>query len=193
MGRFLLTITALGSCAVASAQNWSAWSRDSVFHGIELRERCDGFNEFAGRYLWDVQIRNSYQKTVDVSWATEPEQFHGADTHSDRALALKPGEVIGVHHPALADCSTRLSVRVTDVTATAMPTSTRPPTTAVHPNIEGRWKSKDPEPLRKELVVQVSGNTVTSSFSSPRFSLQVTTPIPERLSRSISIENGEQK
>jgi hypothetical protein len=194
MRRLLLAITAVGFCATSPAQNWSAWSRDSVFPGIEVRERCGGFNEFANRYLWDVQIRNSYEKSVNVAWATEPEKLHGAEAQADHALAIKPGEVIGTHHTALADCSTRMSVRVTDVTgAVAGPASTNPPKSAGRTDIEGRWRSKDADPHPKELIIHVSGNTVTSSYSSPQFSLQVTAPIPERLNRSISIEKSDRK
>jgi hypothetical protein len=50
----------------AKAQDWSSWKADDTYRGIEVRTRCTGYDEFAGRYLWDVQLRNRYKKRVDV-------------------------------------------------------------------------------------------------------------------------------
>jgi hypothetical protein len=193
MQRLLLVLTALGSVSLLSAQNWSAWKPDPVFHGIQVREHCGGFNEFANRYVWDVQLRNTYKKDVDLSWAAEPGLLHGADAQTDRALAVKPGEVVDAHHTAPNACSAGLLVKVNEVKAAGNPAVQTASTGVLRPKIEGRWTSKDPEPQRKELVVQLSGKTVTSSWSSPNFSIQFSTPLPEGVSGSVSVERGEQK
>src|ERR1051326_7289395 len=97
---------------IASGQNWSPWRPDSVFNGVEVRERCTGYNEFAGRYLWDVQLRNRYRKSVDLSWAAEPQRLHGAQAQAARAFAVAPGETMDAHHTVPFDCSAGLSVQV---------------------------------------------------------------------------------
>jgi hypothetical protein len=193
MRRLPLVLLFVGSTSLLSAQSWSAWKPDSVFRGIETRERCAGFNEFANGSVWDVQLRNTYQKNVDLTWAAEPDLLRGPQSQSDRALSVKPGEVIDAHHTAHRDCSAGLLVKVNDVRAAGAPSAPSAATTSIRPKIQGRWQSKDPEPLRKELVVTLSGKTVTSSFSSPNFSLEVSTPLPEGVSGSVSIERSEQK
>ena len=194
MRRLLFALVAVGSSSLLSAQDWSAWRPDPVFHGIQVREHCGGFNEFANRFVWDVQLRNAYQKTIDLSWAAEPGRLHGADAQMDRALAVKPGEVVDAHHTAPNACSAGLLVKVNDVRAAGSVKGTSSTAASfVHPKIEGHWRSKDPEPLRKELSVQLSGRTVTSSWSSPNFSFEISTPLPEGVSGSVSVGGGEQK
>ena len=198
---FVLAV--LGSASLLSAQGWSAWRSDQVFHGIEVRERCTGFNEFANRTVWDVELRNTYQKAVDVTWAAEPARLHGADTQSGQAVALRPGEVVAGHHTAPQNCSAGLAVRVNEVRsasvslppyAAPVPAPAPPvasasaPAASFRPVLEGHWTSKDPEPLRKDLRVQLSGKTVTSTYTSPSFSFQISTPLPERVTGSVSIE-----
>jgi len=193
MRSFPLILIAFGSASFLSAQSWSAWRPDAVYSGIQTRERCAGFNEFANRFLWDVQLRNTYQKNVDVAWAAEPGTLRGAEAQADHALAVKPGEVIDAHHTAPNSCDAGLLVTVNEVrNATAgAPTSAKAMT--LRPKIEGRWQSKDPEPLRKALVVQLSGHTVTTSFSSPNFNFQISSPLPEGVSGNVSVERVEQK
>ena len=193
MQRLLLILLAAGSSSFLGAQDWSAWKPDPVYHGIQVREHCGGFNEFANRYTWDVQLRNDYQKDVDLSWAAEPGLLHGAEAQMDRALAVKPGEVVDAHHTAPNACSAGLMVKVNEVKAAGHPTGAGASASLLRPKIEGRWRSKDPEPLRKELVVQLSGKTLTSSWSSPGFSLQITSPLPEGVSGSVSLGSGDQK
>jgi hypothetical protein len=193
MRSLILVLIAVGSSSLLSAQSWSAWKPDPVFHGIQVREHCGGFNEFANRYLWDVQLRNTYQKDIDLSWAAEPGRLHGAEAQTDRALAVKPGEVVDAHHTAPSACSAGLLVKVNEVKAAGSVTGTSAGPSSVHPKIEGHWKSKDPEPLRKELSVQLSGKTLTSSWSSPNFSIRISSPLPEGVSGSVSLENGEQR
>jgi hypothetical protein len=195
MRRLFFALIVVGSSSFLSAQSWSAWRPDPVFHGIQVREHCGGFNEFANRYVWDVQLRNTYQKTVDLSWAAEPGRLHGAEAQTDHALAVKPGEVVDGHHTAPNACSAGLAVKVNDVRTAGYATSSSSSTSAslVHPKIEGHWRSKDPEPLRKELSVQLSGNTVTSTWSSPNFSFQISGPLPQGIGGSVSIGGGEQK
>src|SRR5882724_2717539 len=193
MQRLLLVLTALGSVSLLSAQNWSAWKPDAVYHGIQVREHCGGFNEFANRYTWDVQLRNDYLKDVDLSWAVEPGLLHGAQAQMDHALAVKPGEVVDAHHTAPNACSAGMIVRVNEVKDAGTATQASAGVSSLRPTISGRWASKDPEPLRKELVVQLSGRTVTSSWSSPGFSIQVSTPLPQGVSGSVSLGAGDQK
>jgi hypothetical protein len=192
-----LVLIALGSASFSGAQNWSTWRPDAVYNGIQTRERCAGFNEFANRFVWDVQLRNTYHKNVDLAWAAEPGMLHGADAQADRALGVKPGEVIDAHHTAPNSCSAGLFVRVNDVrgAGAAQPGVAPNPVTAssFRPKLAGRWQSKDPEPLRKEVAVELSGRTVTTSYSSPTFNLQISTPLPEGVSGSVSIERGDQK
>jgi hypothetical protein len=194
MRRLLFVLAVVGSSSLLSAQSWSAWRPDPVYHGIQVREHCGGFNEFANRYVWDVQLRNTYQKTIDLAWAAEPGRLHGAEAQMDHALAVKPGEVVDGHHTAPNACSAGLLVKVNDV-RNAGYTTARGSTTAslVHPKIEGHWRSKDPEPLRKELSVELSGKTLTSSWSSPNFSIQISSPLPEGVGGSVSLGGGEQK
>ncbi len=194
MRRLHFVLAIVGSSSLLSSQSWSAWRPDPVYHGIQVREHCGGFNEFANRYVWDVQLRNTYQKTIDLSWAAEPGRLHGAEAQMDHALAVKPGEVVDGHHTAPNACSTGLIVKVNDV-RNAGYTTARGSTTAslVRPKIEGHWRSKDPEPLRKELSVELSGKTLTSSWSSPNFSIQISSPLPEGVGGSVSLGGGEQK
>jgi len=184
---------ALGSFSFLGAQSWSGWKPDAVYNGIQTRERCAGFNEFANRFLWDVQLRNTYQKNVDVAWAAEPGMLRGAEAQTDHALAVKPGEVIDAHHTAPNSCSAGLIVTVNEVRAATGVAPSAAKAMTLRPKIEGRWQSKDPEPLRKELVVQLSGRTVTTSFSSPNFNLQISSPLPEGVSGNVSVERVEQK
>jgi hypothetical protein len=194
MRRLLFVLVAVASSSLLSAQSWSAWRPDPVFHGIQVRQHCGGFNEFANRYMWDVQLRNTYQKTVDMSWAAEPGRLHGAEAQMDRALAVKPGEVVDGHHTAPNACSASLLVKVNDVrTAGNVLGSSSTTASLVRPKIEGHWRSKDPEPLRTELSVQLSGRTVTSSWSSTNFSFEISTPLPEGVSGSVSVSGGDQK
>jgi len=194
MRRLHFVLAIVGSSSLLSAQSWSAWRPDPVYHGIQVREHCGGFNEFANRYVWDVQLRNTYQKTIDLAWAAEPGRLHGAEAQMDHALAVKPGEVVDGHHTAPNACSAGLIVKVNDV-RNAGYTTARGSTTAslVRPKIEGHWRSKDPEPLRKELSVELSGKTLTSSWSSPNFSIQISSPLPEGVGGSVSLGGGEQK
>ncbi len=194
MRRLHFVLAIVGSSSLLSAQSWSAWRPDPVYHGIQVREHCGGFNEFANRFVWDVQLRNTYQKTIDLSWAAEPGRLHGAEAQMDHALAVKPGEVVDGHHTAPNACSAGLLVKVNDV-RNAGYTTARGSTTAslVRPKIEGHWRSKDPEPLRKELSVELSGKTLTSSWSSPNFSIQISSPLPEGVGGSVSLGGGEQK
>jgi hypothetical protein len=132
--------------------------------------------------MWDVQLRNTYQKNVDLSWAAEPRLLHGAEAQTDRALAVKPGEVVDAHHTGPNACSAGLIVKVNDVKAAGDVVSNTTSASAAHPKIQGQWRSKDPEPLRKELSVQLSGKTLTSSWSSPNFSIEISSPLPEGVS-----------
>ncbi len=180
MRHFLFVLMALGSSVLLSAQTWSAWSPDPVFKGIEIRERCAGFNEFASSYAWDVQLRNTYQKDIDLSWT--------AESQPGAAQAVRAGSVVDARHIASKDCSAGLMVNVNDVkTATAAPASSAGNTGSFVPRIEGRWSSKDPEPLRKQLAVQLNGRVVTTIFSSPGFSFQISGKIPEALLNSVTL------
>jgi hypothetical protein len=177
MRHLLFVLMALGSSVLLSAQTWSAWSPDPVFKGIEIRERCGGFNEFASAYVWDVQLRNTYQKDIDLSWT--------AETQPATAQSVKAGAVVDARHIAPKDCSAGILVNVNDVkNATA---ATVAKTSSFVPKIEGRWTSKDPEPLRKQLAVQLNGKIVTTIFSSPGFSFQISTKIPEGLINSVKL------
>jgi hypothetical protein len=195
MTRFFLVLSGLAGF-VLSAQNWSEWSADPAFQRIEVRERCAGFNEFASATMWDVQLRNAYAKDVDIYWLAEPETPRGA-AQVQRALAVKPGEVVNTRHAGLQDCSGRLAVKVSEVQAagTAVGNAAAPPPApAAPPHVfVGRWSSKDPEPYRKELVFQVSGHTMTGAWSSPGLSFEITSPLPEGLLKGISIGPGEKK
>src|SRR5260370_9251661 len=111
MTRFFLVLSGLAGF-VLSAQNWSEWSADPAFQRIEVRERCAGFNEFANATMWDVQLRNAYAKDVDIYWLAEPDATRGAQV--ERALAVKPGEVVNTRHAGLQDCSGRLPVKVNE-------------------------------------------------------------------------------
>ncbi len=181
------------SVPLVNAQNWTSWKADDVFHGIEVRERCTGYNEFAGRFIWDVQLRNRYQKSVDLTWAAEPQRLHGAQAQADQAFALAPGEAVEAHHTAPVDCSSGLVVRVNGVKPAANVPVSAPSASPLQPKLEGHWQSNDPEPLQKSLTVQVFGDAVRGQWSSPNFSFQVTTPLPKNLHGSISLAPGGQK
>jgi hypothetical protein len=193
MRRLLLILVAIGSSSLLSAQSWSKWKPDPVFQGIQIRENCSGFNEIAHRYIWDVELRNTYKKDIDMTWAAEPGRLHGAEAQIDHALAVKPGEVVEAHHTAPNACATGLLVKVNDVQAAGAHMAQSAGVSSLRPKLQGRWTSKDPEPLRKELVVELSGKTVTSSYSSPNFSIQISSPLPEGVSGSVSLAPGETK
>ena|ERR1700736_3037506 len=176
MRHLLFVLMALGSSVLLSAQTWSAWSPDPVFKGIEIRERCGGFNEFAGSYVWDVQLRNTYQKDIDLSWM--------AESQPASAQSVQAGAVVDARHIAKKDCSVGILVNVNDV-KTATTAVAR--TSSFVPRIEGRWTSKDPEPYQKQLAVQLNGRIVTTIWSSPGFSFQISSQIPEGLLNSVKI------
>ena len=180
----------VGWVPLASAQTWSAWRTDEVFPGVEIRQRCAGYNEFAGRYLWDVQLRNRYQKSVDLAWAVEPQRLHGARAQSDQAFAVAPGEAVDTHHTAPVDCSSPLVVRVRDVQSAGQGPSAAAPAAPPPVTFGARWRSRDPGPLQKSLTVQVFGDTISGAWSSPTFSFQVTTPFPKNVHGSVSIDAG---
>jgi|SRR5437773_6353321 len=192
MRHLALVLLAVGSNSLLCAQGWSAWKPDPVFSGIQIRQQCGGFNEFANRYLWEVQLRNTYKKDIDLSWAAEPGRLHGAEAQMDRALAVKPGEVVEARHTAPNACSAGLLVKVNEVKAAENQTGTTVASASLlRPRIQGRWRSKDPEPMKKELIVELSGRTVTSSWISPNFSLQISSPLPEGVSGSVSLGIAE--
>src|SRR5215472_16461693 len=83
-----------------NAQQWSAWRPDATFPCIEVRERCSGFNEFAKRTMWDVELRNTYPKSIDLAWQAEPGLMHGPAAQTDYAAGVKSGETIDAHHSA---------------------------------------------------------------------------------------------
>ena len=193
MRRLLLVLVPVASGSFLSAQSWSAWKPDPVFHGIEIREHCSGFNEFANRYTWDVQLRNGYNKEIDLFWAAEPGLLHGAEAQTERALAVKPGEVVDAHHTAPNACSAGVLVKVNEVKAAGTLTSHNAGASSLRPKIQGRWTSKDPDQLRKELVLELQGKTLTSSWSSRNFSIQISSPLPEGVSGSVSLGSGDPK
>ena len=182
------------SVSFAGAQDWNAWRTDATYHGIEVRTRCAGYNEFAGRYLWDVQLRNRYQKSVDVTWAAEPQRLRGAEAQGDRALGVSPGETVNAQHTAPVDCSSGLMVRVNEV----RPSGNAPRTTAQagpeqRPQFQGHWNSRDPEELQKSFTVQVFADAVTGQWSSPGFSFEITTPRPKSLHGTVSVDTPAPK
>ena len=179
MRSFPLILIALGSASFLSAQSWSAWRPDAVYGGIQTRERCAGFNEFANRFVWDVQLRNTYQKNVDVAWAAEPGMLRGADAQADHALAVKPGEVIDAHHTAPNSCSAGLLVTVNEVRAATAVAPTSAKAMTLRPKIEGRWQSKDPEPLRK----RAGGPTIRAHRDYQLFVAELQSPDFEPTSR----------
>ena len=168
------------------------WKTDSTFPGIEVRTRCDGYNEFARRTMWDVQLRNAYTRPVDLAWEAEPALLHGPDAQADHAAAVHPGETIEGHVTAPKDCSSGLMVRVDDVRGGSAVAQTAPvvPPAPAQSAIQGTWRSKDPEPFQKQLQVQVAGHVVSGAFTSPGFSFQFTTPLPERLLNHVSVDLG---
>lgn len=177
----------------AGAQNWNSWRTDNTFHGIEVRTRCVGFNDFAGRYLWDVQLRNRYPGSVDVTWIADPQRLRGAEAQTDRAVGVRPGETVDAHHTAPVDCSTGLMVRVNAVrSAGGALDTTAQEGPQQKPQFQGHWASRDPEELRKSLTVQVFDDAVTSEWSSPGFSFQITTPRPKNLHGSVSVDSPAQ-
>jgi hypothetical protein len=174
-------LATLASVASVNAQSWSAWRPDPVFQGIEVRERCAGHNDFANGYVWDVQLRNGYPKPIDLAWAVEADRLRGKDAQAERALTVRAGEVVDTRHTSPADCSSPLMVKVSDV-QNARGDSHRPA-------IEAHWRSKDPEPFQKEIVVQVSGDTVTGAWSSPGFSFKITSPLPKGVSGAVTVNH----
>ena len=195
MRTLLLPLAAMVVLApFANAEDWSSWKADDTYRGIEVRTRCTGYNEFAGRYLWDVQLRNRYQKRVDVTWAAEPQRLRGAAAQGDEALGVSPGETVQAHHTAPVDCSTRLMVRVNGV----RPASESAGTTAQtrpqdRPQFQAHWNSRDPEESQKSLTVRAYGDAVTGQWSSPGFSFEITTPLPKNIHGSISSDSPAQK
>ena len=194
MRRLPIALIALGSSGLLSAQTagpgqWSGWRPDAIFPGVQVRERCAGFNEFANRHLWDVQLRNTYDRPINLAWAAEPGLLHGTEAQSDHAIGVRPGEIVDARHTAPKDCSDGLLVRVQDVrNAGDMPPPPSARTGGPRPAIAGHWKSRDPEPFQKELQIQLIGRTVTGAWSSPGFSFQISAPLPENIGASISVD-----
>lgn len=178
----------------ANAQDWGSWKADDTYRGIEVRTRCTGYNEFAGRYLWDVQLRNRYQKKVDVTWAAEPQRLRGAAAQGDEALGVSPGETVDAHHTAPVDCSTRLMVRVNGVRpageSAGAEAQARPQD---WPQFQAHWNSRDPRESQKSLTVRSYGDAVMGQWSSPGFSFEITTPLPKHIPGSISVDPPAQQ
>lgn len=189
----LVSVAVAGSAPFASAQNWSSWKPDSTYHGIEVRTRCTGYNEFAGRYLWDVQLRNRYPKNVDVAWAAEPQRLHGSEFQGDQALGVAPGETVDAHHTAPVNCSSGLTVRVNKVQGAGNPSAIAQASPQQRQQFQGRWVSHDPEEFRKSFTVQVSGDSLTGQWSSPGFSFEITTPMPRNIQGSVSVNSSTAK
>ena len=172
----LAVLSALAFLLPLSAQDWSPWRADSTFPGIEVRERCSGFNEFSNRYMWEIQLRNGYTKSIDLAWEAEPSLLHGPDSQADHAQAVRPGETIDAHATAPKDCASGLAVRVAEVR-------------------EGAASFKEGSAVaqnsRNQLQVQIVGNSVTGVWISPRFSLQITAPLPQKIAGAVRVDGPD--
>lgn len=184
MRRFILGFFLAGF--ILGAQDWTAWAPDRVYRGIQVRERCGGFNEFANAYVWDVQLRNNYPKSIDLVWAVDTQALHGATAQMDRKLSVAPGEIIQARHAVPHDCTSILPVDVNEVRAAGSPGAAPAPVGAPR-KFEGRWTSRDPEPFRKQVVFQYSDNVLTGAWSSPGVSIEISAPLPESVFKGISI------
>jgi hypothetical protein len=65
--------------AVGFAQDYpGAWSRYTSFAGsnwesLSIRERVNYYNDYSEAYVWEVEIRNRYDRPVRVSVALTPD------------------------------------------------------------------------------------------------------------------------
>jgi hypothetical protein len=85
-------------------------------------------------------------------------------------------------------------VRVNEVRAAANPSSAAVQVSSQQrPQIQGHWTSHDPEALQKSITVQVFGDAVTGQWSSPGFSLDITTPLPKNIHGSVSLDEPTPK
>lgn len=49
--------------------DWGEWSANNKYDGLDMRVRCEGYNEFAKKYGWNVQFKSRYQDKINFSFA----------------------------------------------------------------------------------------------------------------------------
>jgi hypothetical protein len=98
-------------------QRWSPWRGDAAFSNIEVRVTCSGYNQFAGLYRWDIEIRNAYAQAVNVGWEVEPES-RDRQGRKRRGIspALAAGGVEETFELLPKPCGTEIQLRIVDVT-----------------------------------------------------------------------------
>lgn len=63
------TVFMLNVSFIAPTNNWGAWTVvSSSYVGIEARVKKGDFNEYAGKYHWEIQFRNRYDNTVHFNY-----------------------------------------------------------------------------------------------------------------------------
>lgn len=67
---FLMAIISIAVVSFKNAQqeNWSRWNSSANYPGIEYRTRKNSYNDYAKKWQWDIQFRNSYSRTATFSY-----------------------------------------------------------------------------------------------------------------------------
>ena len=75
MKRIFLLVFILSQFIVVFAQkSWGPWKSSSCFKGIQFRVNRDSYNDNAKKWHWSIEIKNTYNKKVSISYKlTTPE------------------------------------------------------------------------------------------------------------------------
>lgn len=51
-----------------TVRDWGKWSAHSTYDGLDMRVRCEGYNEDTKGYKWNVQFSSRYKDTIHFGW-----------------------------------------------------------------------------------------------------------------------------
>lgn len=92
-----------------AANDWGEWIQDDCFNGIDYRVRKGDYNSYSHQWYWYAQIRNRYNKKVNISYIiSEPGEIK---TPNARTI-IEAGGIDGAGEVALLNSSERCHVRV---------------------------------------------------------------------------------
>jgi hypothetical protein len=169
-------------CAWAQSntvRQWSPWRGDAAFSNIEVRVTCSGYNQFAGLYRWEVELRNNYSQAVDLGWEVDPQtrDRRGRKRRGiSRALAADGVEETVEMLPK--PCGTEIQVRVVDVSdPERVPQPGTDPASAISPTTKGVLSQVPPKSVvtMKPHEPEPPNVRTTSNDQKPRFKKAIQT------------------
>ena len=79
----------LPSAAEAQSQ-WGAWQPIRCYHGLDFSFRTGRYNEFVGKWPWEVRFRNRYHETIHLSFVLRDA---GSNKKTDSRMSVRPSQV----------------------------------------------------------------------------------------------------